>query len=106
MTVVVGDGCGCRSSSTAVVVGDGGAVVVADGGAVELEDGGHPGGARRSRRVDLDAAVRVALDAAGGWTSRLLGVEHEDAGSGQGGAGSSGLGKPPPDGGWGRGRVG
>jgi hypothetical protein len=71
MTVVVGDGCGCRSSSTAVVVGDGGAVVVADGGAVELEDGGHPGGARRSQRVDLDAAVRVALDAAGGQTSRL-----------------------------------
>jgi hypothetical protein len=83
---------------------------------VELEAAGSRAGRpRRNRRVDLDAAVWVALDAAGGWTSRLPAggararrwVKHEDAGSGQGGAGSEhedagsgGLGEPPPGGGW------
>jgi hypothetical protein len=83
---------------------------------VELEAaGGRAGRPRRSRRVDLNAAVRVALNVTGGWTSRLPAggaracrrVKHEDAGSGQGGAGSGGLGEPPPGGGWrgGGGRV-
>jgi hypothetical protein len=85
---------------------------------VELEAAGSRAGhPRRSRRVDLDAAMQVTLDAAGGWTSRLPAggargrwrMEHEDARSGQGGvgskhedAGSAGLGEPPPGGGWGR----